>query len=172
MGRDDEREQTPPTGTAVPRPRRLQAVDPPGYTVEPLPLITEPQPAQPVDVVDFARLPSSPPPPLRPVNPTLDDIYALIDRRLSPVIMERISSAPPAATVQPRPSIPVRAAKATGRYGRGFMTIMGGVLLVLQGVAWVEEYRGPIQQGVAIVGKLIGLWEASRVVNEPEPIGE
>lgn len=134
-------------------------------------------PAEPAPpVVDFTKLPSSPPPPppaaTRPEKPTLQDIYALIDERLSTKIVERLSSSPPPASVAPRPSMPVRAAKATKRWTKALMTITGGVLMLLQGVAWVEDHRGPIQQGVAVIGTLLDLWEANRVVDDPEHVPE
>ena len=62
--------------------------------------------------------------------------------------------------------MPVRAVKATGRWGRGVMAITGGLMMILQGVAWFEEYRGPIQQAVVIAGKVLDLWEANQLTPE------
>jgi hypothetical protein len=140
VGKDD-REKTPPTGTAIPRPR-LKAVE------------AEPT----VPVVDFARLPSSPPPPpsplpSRPANPTLKELYDLIDQRITPQIVERISSTPPAApTVEPapRPSLPVRVAKGSPKW---VAYLISALMIAGQAIAAAsqEEYRGPIVQGVKLI---------------------
>lgn len=164
VGKDDEREGTPPTGTAVPRPRRLHSVEvEPGIHVKSL--VEDPPAAQAQPVVDFSRLPSSPPPAPRPVNPTLDDIYALIDQRLSTKIVERFSSLPPPAPVV---SMPVRAAKATGRWTRLAMSILGVLVVVAEFWADAEKYRGPLTQLFVFAAKKLDAHEAPELPPAPE----
>lgn len=120
MGNND----TPVTGTAIPRPFRR---------AEP------PPPSEPPVTVSF------PPPPL---NPTMADIYALIDARLSPKIIERISSVP-APAPKPVHSIPVRAAKFTGKW---YAYLVAGGISLIQAIAAaaLPEYRGPIVQAAKL----------------------
>lgn len=148
-----------PGGPPPPRPRPI--------TEATLVVPVEPSPPE----AEEERLPAPPKLPGDPPrNPTLKEIYDLVDKRLAPEIIERISSAPPAA-VEARPSKAVQAVQATGRYGKAFMAITGGVMLLLQGFAWYDEYRGPISQGVLIAGKLLDLWEARQLKDvPPEPL--
>lgn len=152
MGDDKRDRDTPVTGTAIPRPRlkRVEA----GTDLFSLPRAVEAQPTpEPV--------PAEPPP---PSNPTIEDVYRLIDRRLSPLIVQRISSAPPSATVElmsePRPSMPVRAAKATGRWTKWAMAVLGVLTLVGEIWADVEKYRGPISQLLVFAAKQLDAHEA------------
>ena len=139
MGNDDKREDTPPTGTAVPRPMRRAEPPPP----------SEP----PVDV-------SLPPPPM---NPTVADIYNLIDSRLSPKIIERISSVPPKAEAPRRDSMPVRAAKVGSKWTA---FVLAGITFLGQGLAlWAApEYRGPIVQ----TAKLIAVVVSKAMADNPD----
>jgi len=152
---------TPPTGTAIPRPR-LKSVDVP------------PVEAQPVEIVDFSQLPSSPPPPpspprespVPPSNPTIEDVYRLIDARLSPKIVQRISSYP---APESRPSLPVRAAKATGRWSRLAMAILGVVVVLAEFWADVDKYRGPLTQLFVLAAKKLDANEAPELAPVSEP---
>lgn len=189
VGKDD-REKTPPTGTAIPRPRLRSVEVAPGLHqksfIEPLPMRTAepgegmlpPLPesayaagAMPLPVVDFSRLPSSPPAPPQssPLNPTLKELYDLIDQRISPQIVERISSTPPAAKADaPRPSLPVRVAKGTGRWTKWAMAALGVLTLVGEIWADVEKYRGPISQLLVFAARQMDAHEAPELTPEPE----
>lgn len=147
MGRDDK---TPPTGTAVPRPRPVAAVLPD------------------VDVIWTA--------PPTPINPTLRDIYALIDGRLPPEIITRISSLPAPATATatekptPRPSLPVRAVKASGRWTKWAMAAIGVLACVGEVFAGVEKFRGPISQAFVIIARAADSYEAAHDSPPPPPL--
>jgi len=161
MSNDDDPRDTPPTGIAIPRPRR------------PLPPLPESAYAPAATDLELRAEPKESDAVKLPDNPTLRDLYALIDARVPPDIKVRLSSIPPKQEGQERaqeskPSMPVRAAKATGRWSKGVMAIIGGIMTLLQGVAWYEENRGPIEQAVVIAGKALGLWEAYRLRDEPE----
>jgi hypothetical protein len=145
VGRDDDREDTPPTGVAVPRPR-LKAVDVPrGVTTT---------------AVEDQRAPSSAPPPAsRPINPTLDDIYRLIDARLSPQIVERISSIPPP---KPVASMPVRALKHGGRWTKWAAAVIGVLAVIGEIWADVEKIRGPLSQLLVIGARYMDASEAEQ----------
>lgn len=139
---DDKRDRdTPPTGTAIPRPRVRELGK------------SSLDETRSVYVFDYTKTASSPPqadvdvdaPP--PSNPTIADVYKLIDKRLSPLIVQRISSipAPPA-----RQSLPVRVAKRSPKW---LAYALAGLTIIGQGIAAAsrEEYRGPIVQAVKLI---------------------
>lgn len=116
---------TPPTGTAIPRPKPPV----PGATV---------------------YLGQEPPAPRR----SIEEVYRLIDERLPVTIpievVTRLSSAPPPAKVEPRPSLAVTAAKRSPRWLSYLIT---GLVLLAQIVVSTSETerRGPIVQAVKLV---------------------
>jgi hypothetical protein len=135
---------TPPTGTAIPRPKRFAAV------------------AQPSEVPASSgtHVPEDPGFRVPERNPTLKEIYALIDQRLTPEIIERISSVPPS---QPqRPSLAVRAAKSSPRI---LSYVISAIVVLGQAIAsaYLPEYRGPIIQA----GKLILIAVAEAMKEDP-----
>ncbi len=149
----------------MPRPRAVERIPDDDATLV-VPVSVAPVETEVPAVPEEEHLP---PPPRVPTEAqrTLDDVFELINQRLNPKIIERLSSSPPEAA--PKPSMPVRAAKATGRFTKAAVTITGALMLLLQGVAWYEEYRGPIQQAVLIAGRVADLWEAYHVDDDPPP---
>lgn len=136
---------TPPTGTAVPRPKKVEGVP---ALVQPAPTVSGSQ--------DAFRPP-----------PTLEDVYKLIEARLTPEIISRISSIPPPES---RPSMPVRAAKATGRWTKWAMVAIGALTLVGELFADVEKYRGPIGQALTIIARVLDAQEAPAIEPVPAPL--
>ena len=100
--------------------------------------------------------PSVPPP---PDNPTLRDIYALIDARISPTIVERLSSIPPPES---RPSRAVQAGKTAGRWTKWAMAAIGLLAVIGESVAEVQRWRGPISQALVVIGKALDSAEAEQ----------
>jgi hypothetical protein len=125
MNEDDRHEDTPPTGVHIPRPQVRKAA---------------------VTTVMDTPLPAP------PKVPTIEDVYRLIDERLQggiPIdVVERFSSVPP-AEVKPTPSMPVRAAKFTGRL---YAYVVAAAISILQIIATaaLPEYRGPIVQATKL----------------------
>lgn len=103
-----------------------------------------------------------------PKNPTLEEIWKLIDARIPPQIAVRLSSIPPPES---KPSMPVRAAKATGRWTKWAMAAIGVLALVGEVFADIEKYRGPISQAVVILARVLDAHEAGApsVTPSPEP---
>lgn len=152
---DDDREGTPPTGTAIPRPVpvRPERVARAGVTIfghsggrgsEG----TGGRGSESTEVpVDAWR--GHHPAPSAELGPTLRDIYALIDQRLTPEIIERLSSIPPPES---RPSRAVQAAQKTGTAAKVFTLGLGVLALAGQGIAlWRPEYTGPIVGALKLV---------------------
>jgi hypothetical protein len=141
-----DRGDTPVLGTAVPRPTAKR--------VEPL----SPAAMEPMEPESVAA----------PDNPTLQQIYRLIDERMPPQIAVRISSMPPPAEPVPRPSLAVRSAKATGRWGKIAVLAIGLLSLAGQFVAEIEKYRGPISQAFVIIAQVLDRQDAP-AAPETEP---
>lgn len=139
----DRDRDTPVTGRAIPRPR----------------------------VVELGTREIEVTPPETPRS--LEDLYRLIDERLSPAIIERISSAPPPAeSAKPRQSISVRAAKGAGRWTKWAMAVLGVLTIVGEIWADVEKYRGPISQLLIIAAKQLDAHEAPELAPPELPAGE
>lgn len=160
---DDRRRSTPPSGTAIPRPRAKPSVPEDASTYVPRDTATY----VPADTVDAKLGEVRLPPP--PRTPSLEDIYRLIDERLSPEIIERVSSVPPPES---RPSISVRAAKTTGRWTKWAMAAIGVLACVGQLFAEVERYRGPISQAVIILARVLDSEDAPLEPEAELPLGE
>ena len=103
---------------------------------------------------------------------TVEDVYRLIDERLPvniPIdVVERLSSEPPPAKAEPRPSLPVRAVKGGSKWTAfvvaGF-TLLGQVLAL-----WAApEYRGPIVQTAKLVAVVVSKALADDPTAPPTP---
>jgi hypothetical protein len=134
---DDNPRDTPTTGIAIPRPKP-RAVHTAFASVEAEP--TEPPAVKP------------------PKNPSLEEIWRLIDERIPPQIAVRLSSIPPPES---RPSKAVQAAKTTGRWTKWAMAGIGILAVVGQVFAEVEKFRGPIGQALVIIARVLDSQERS-----------
>lgn len=184
-------ERTPPTGQA-PRPRIVGVPTPQG--LEPV-AATDADLQAHRELVDDLRsrgaiafdtpIPSTvPEPPLSSAGAaiplTLDDIYRLIDQRMPTTIAAKIESLPPPPKVPTLPSrrdsLPVRAvksaAKPVGRWSKIAVYATGIFMLLTQGVAWIEQYRGPIGQAFVIAAKVADYWESSHSPVAPAPAAD
>jgi hypothetical protein len=120
---------------------------------------TEPSAASPAAIAEAVKLPA---------NPTLAEIYRLIDERIPPEISVRLSTVPPPES---RPSKAAAAAKATGRWTKWAMAAIGLLAVVGQLFAGLDKYRGPISQAVVILARVLDSQEAApRIEREPRPL--
>jgi len=129
----EEKRDTPATGTDLPRPR-------------------------PRDVFDASAIKNTPPQPVMPKPPshrTIAEVYELIDARLAPEIIHRIESSIPPPALEPRPSLPVRAAKGAGRWTKWAMAAIGVLSVVGQIFAEFDRYRGPISQAFIVIARVL-----------------
>lgn len=155
-----------PTGVAIPRPLKREPVQPavqrdPDAGPDAMhPVAREPAP---LDVPISVAPPEPEPAPAVPVNPTLRDLYALIDSRISPQIVQRISSNPPPP--ESRPSKGVQALKTSGRWTRAAMALIGLLMVLGEIFASAERWRGPISQALVIIARYMDHEEA-----EPLPV--
>ena len=96
-----------------------------------------------------------------PVNPTLREIYALIDQRLSPAIINRISTIPPAPEhepTKPGPKSSIRAAaKSTTAATKIGMAVIGAAVVAAEFIAdHYPHLEGPLKALFKVGLRLLG----------------